>query len=242
MITPETLLEIRSLYGLSQSDFARKLRISRELLNKMEKGRFPVSKRTAERIKTFGEQHSKSDFSQEVNFLGKASQAGDRPFGTYHEQRLVTKNAPTHLSVPLVAIKAQAGYIKAFEQVDYIDTLDQYSLPPGVNPAGAVWRYFEIDGDSMEPTLHAGDLVLATMVPAEDWNDIRNLSVYIIHTADQLLIKRVYRKSAEEWVLVSDNDTYSQVTLRVEHVKEIWIFRRHIRAVLPAPKEFPISC
>ena len=111
------------------------------------------------------------------------------------------KNSSAAYLVPLVGIKAQAGYVKGFEQVDFMDTLEQYSLPPGVNPIGAVWRYFEIDGDSMEPTLNSGDVVLATMVPAEDWSDIKNFSVYVILTADQLLIKKLYKISD---VLISD--------------------------------------
>jgi phage repressor protein C with HTH and peptisase S24 domain len=144
--------------------------------------------------------------------------------------------------VPLVAIKAQAGYIKGYEQVDFMDGLEKYSLPPGINPTGAVWRYFEIDGDSMEPTLSAGDVVLATMVPVEDWNDIKNFSVYIILTADQLLIKRLYRKTATEWVMISDNEeAYPQVLLKVEDVKQLWLFRRHIRSKLAPPKEFKIT-
>jgi len=123
-----------------------------------------------------------------------------------------------------------------------MDKLEKYSLPPGVKPAGAIWRYFEIDGDSMEPTLSAGDVVLATMVPAEDWHDIRNFCVYIIHTADQLLIKRIYRKSDTQWVLISDNEeTNPQVLLQVADVKQLWLFRRHIRSKVPQPREFRIT-
>ena len=111
-----------------------------------------------------------------------------------------------------------------------------------MNPVGAVWRYFEIVGDSMEPTLSAGDLVLATMVPVEDWRDLKDFCVYIIHTADQLLIKRIYKKSDTEWVLISDNeDLYGQVVLKVEDVKQLWLFRRHIRSKVPQPKEFKIT-
>jgi phage repressor protein C with HTH and peptisase S24 domain len=66
--------------------------------------------------------------------------------------------------------------------------------------------------------------------------------VYIILTADQLLIKRLYRKTATEWVMISDNEeAYPQVLLKVEDVKQIWLFRRHIRSKLAPPKEFKIT-
>jgi phage repressor protein C with HTH and peptisase S24 domain len=94
----------------------------------------------------------------------------------------------------------------------------------------------------MEPTLSAGDVVLATMVPVEDWNDIKNFSVYIILTHDQLLIKRLYQKSRTEWVMISDNEeAYPQVLLPTEDVKQLWLFRRHIRSRIPQPKEFRIT-
>jgi phage repressor protein C with HTH and peptisase S24 domain len=137
----------------------------------------------------------------------------------------------------MVGIKAQAGYIKGYEQVDYVEALEQYSLPPGVNPTGAIWRYFEVEGESMEPTLYAGDVILASMLPHEDWNDIRNFCVYVILTEDQLLVKRVYRKSATEWILISDNEVYfPQLPIDITKIKQVWTFRRHIRSRLPQPK------
>ena len=183
-------------------------------------------------------------FSGDVNILGKSSQPDEKRRSglPFRQQLLQEKNEPAPYLVPLVGIKAQAGYVKGFEQVDYMDTLEQYSLPPGVNPIGAVWRYFEVDGDSMEPTFSPGDVVLATMVPHEDWNDIKNFCVYVILTADQLLIKRLFRKSATEWVLISDNEEVApQVVLKTEDIRQLWFLRRHIRSKVPQPKEFKIT-
>ena len=125
--------------------------------------------------------------------------------------------------------------------MDYVDTMEQYSLPPGVNPTGAIWRYFEVDGESMEPTLYSGDVILASMLPHEDWNDIRNYCVYVILTEDQLLVKRVYRKSAAEWILISDNEaSFPQLPIDITKIKQVWTFRRHIRSRLPQ-KDFKIT-
>ena len=243
MFEPHNLLEIRKLTGMNQSDFARELKMSRESINKIERGKSPVSKRTTSRLKSLLERYSLNDLSHDVNILGKTSQKESKHSNQqYLLQRREQKNIDAPFLVSLVAIKAQAGYIKGYEQVDYMDTLEKYSLPPGVNPTGAVWRYFEIDGDSMEPTLSSGDVVLATMVPVEDWNDIKNFSVYIILTHDQLLIKRLYQKSKTEWVMISDNEeAYPQVLLPTEDVKQLWLFRRQIRSRIPQPKEFKIT-
>ena len=243
MFEPHNLLEIRRLTGMNQSDFARELKMSRESINKIERGKSPVSKRTTSRLKSLLERYSLNDLSHDVNILGKTSQKESKHSNQqYLLQRREQKNIDAPFLVSLVAIKAQAGYIKGYEQVDYMDTLEKYSLPPGINSTGAVWRYFEIDGDSMEPTLSSGDVVLATMVPVEDWNDIKNFSVYIILTHDQLLIKRLYQKSKTEWVMISDNEeAYPQVLLPTEDVKQLWLFRRQIRSRIPQPKEFKIT-
>lgn len=244
MIEAHNLLEIRNLYNLSQEDLAKNIGRTRELVNKMERGRAPISNPTWKRIQNYLSTLNKFDFSHDVNFLGKASQTPDRSkiHMPYFLERREQKKESVSLKVPLVGIKAQAGYIKGFEHVDYMDTLDKYSLPPGVNPLGAVWSYFEVDGESMEPTLYAGDVILASMLPQEDWADIKNFCIYILLTADQLLVKRVYRKNNEEWVLLSDNEDVSpQVLVPISSIKQVWTFRRHIRSKVPQPKEFKIA-
>jgi phage repressor protein C with HTH and peptisase S24 domain len=237
------LLEIRELLGLSQEDLARRIGYSREVVNKVEKGKMKASRWFGEAVQNLLASWEKPAFSPDVNILGKVVKKSPAPpDGNYLEGRRERKFEQAPLQVPLVGIKAVAGYVKGYEQVDYLDTLEKYTLPPGVNGAGAIWRYFEIDGDSMEPTLSTGDVVLATMVPPEDWTDIKNFCVYIIHTADQLLIKRLYQKSAEEWVMISDNEeAYPQVLLRREDVLQLWMLRRHIRSRAPLPRDVKIT-
>lgn len=164
------------------------------------------------------------------------------PSRDYIQKRRDQKNTVTPILVPLVPVKAQAGYVKSFDQVMFLETLERFALPPGVDHRGAAWRYFEIEGDSMEPTFQSGDVILASMVPQEDWQDVRNFYTYVILTDESLYIKRVYRKSSKNWVLISDNEKhYNQVLLPVEQVKELWVFRRHIDSKAPPPKKFEIK-
>jgi transcriptional regulator with XRE-family HTH domain len=241
MLNAHKLIEIRKSFGLNQEDFGRKIGYSREVVSKVENGKMEPSKWFIDAVLRFRNDNQFSSDRHDVKILGKFSH-GQKDHRPYFEQRQEQKNIPSEFLVPLVGIKAQAGYVKGYEQADYLETLDKYSLPPGVNPTGAVWRYFEIDGDSMEPSLSAGDVVLATMVPVEDWSDLKNFCVYVIHTNDQLLIKRIYRKSDKEWLLISDNEeTNPQVPLKLEDIKQVWMFRRQIRSKIPQPKEFQIT-
>lgn len=225
MLDSYNIQEIRELYGLSQEAFARSIGFSRELVNKVEKGRMKPSRKLLQAVQDYAFSHRAGQFSHDVNILGKAS-SGE----AFMKQRLKEKNTHLAQEVPLVNIKAQAGYVKGYEEVDYIETLEKYTLPPGVNGAGAIWRYFEIEGDSMEPTLSAGDHILATMVPAEDWGEIKEDNVYIIHTTDQLLVKRLKRVSDKQIRMISDNKQYPAVTLEIENIRQLWMFRRHIRS------------
>jgi phage repressor protein C with HTH and peptisase S24 domain len=236
--------DIRQLYNLTQEEFAIALGLTRELINKMEKGRLPISKSTTILLQQFVQRRQSEQFSHELEFIGSSqplNKSEKQSYTPYHLQRREQKNITTDHVVPLVAQKAHAGYIKSYDQVDYIDSLEKYSLPPGVNPTGAVWSYFEIDGDSMEPTLASGDIILASMLPVEDWEEIRNFYTYVILTTENLLVKRIYRKSSTEWILLSDNEEAApQVILDVSHVKQVWVFRRHIRSKAPVPKQFQI--
>jgi phage repressor protein C with HTH and peptisase S24 domain len=232
MSSPINIKNIRQLYNLTQEEFALALGITRELVNKMEKGKSGVSKATRLLIQKFLEERKSEENSHEMTFLGIPSQREVRRADPmpYFQERRDQKQTPKMVLVPLVGIKAQAGYIKGYEHVDYMDTLEKYSLPPGVNGAGAVWSYFEVDGDSMEPTFSPSDMILASMLPQEDWNDIKNNCVYIILTNDQLIVKRVQKIDQSTWKLISDNSAYPQVEITTETIKQVWTFRRHITA------------
>lgn len=147
------------------------------------------------------------------------------------EQRRNNKLNDDPYLVPFVDIPAQAGYTKAYQQRDYIATLKKYPILPNVDPAGAVWRYFQVDGDSMEPEILAGDALLCSQVPHEDWFEIKDMHTHVVVTDDQLLIKDVHPVEDEkEFWLLSQNPAYDAILLKAEVVRQIWVMRRHIRS------------
>lgn len=159
------------------------------------------------------------------------------------EKRRSQKNhKPEVQTAPLVPVKAQAGYVRAIDQSTFIDTLEQYALPPGVNPHGAIWRYWEVEGESMEPAFHGGDIILTSQVHQMDWENLRNFYLYVIVTNDRVLFKRIYCKNQLEWVLISENEEhFPQQILPVEYIKEVWVFRRSIMSNAPPTKKFEIK-
>jgi phage repressor protein C with HTH and peptisase S24 domain len=242
MLDSHKLMEIRRSLGLNQEEFGRKIGYSREVVSKVENGKMEPSRWFVEAVLNFQNDSILQGINQDVKNIGNISQKPRKVTEPFYRHINTLKNRESEYLVPLVGIKAQAGYVKGFEQTDFIDTLEKYSLPPGVNPKGLEWSYFEVDGDSMEPTLSAGDILLTSLLPHEDWNEVKNFSVYVILTEEQLLVKRVYRKNESEWVLISDNtETNPQVSIELANVKQVWTLRRHIRSKLPPPKEIKIT-
>lgn len=161
---------------------------------------------------------------------------------SYIENRRAKKSAHEPFTAPFFPVKAQAGYVKAYDQTVYVDALEQYALPPGVNPQGAIWRYWEVDGESMEPEFHKGDVILTSQVPQMDWENIRNFYLYVLVTEDTVCFKRVFCKNEREWVLISVNeDIYPQKLINVEEIKEVWVFRRQILSKAPTSKIYEIK-
>lgn len=158
------------------------------------------------------------------------------------EQRRNKKLATGPYMVPFFPIKAQAGYVKAIDQEVYLDTLEKFALPPGVQPGGASFAYWEIQGDSMEDTFFENDIILTSEVHQMDWDNLRNFYVYVIVTYDGILIKRVHTQSPTRWVLISDNEEkYDQQHVEVESIKQLWIYRKTWATRAKPPKMFEIK-
>lgn len=70
-------------------------------------------------------------------------------------------------------------------------------------------RLFTVDGDSMEPTLHNGDLVMVN----QKLTDISSGQIYLLRFENELMIKRLERRPAGEILIRSDNPTYDPITI-----------------------------
>lgn len=215
---------------------------TRTYISDLLSGTKPINENVVERFKVYLNVNPEFLKGEEVEmFLEKSNKSNS---SNYQQERLARKN---HISnkpfmVPLVPVKAQAGYVRAIDQSRFIDTLEEYAMPPGVNPVGAIWRYWEVEGESMEPAFKSGDIILTSQVHQMDWENMRNFYLYVIVTDEKVLFKRIYAKNQLEWVLISENEeNYPQQLLPVEYIKEVWVFRRHIVNHAPPTKIFEIK-
>lgn len=92
----------------------------------------------------------------------------------------------------------------------------------GCGPGGLVLEIAA--GDSMEPNICDGDLLL---VDAAD-QTFRNFGIYVIEAWGERLVKRVQRKFDGSLVLISDNGVYQPEAISPELAKELHVVGRVI--------------
>lgn len=139
--------------------------------------------------------------------------------------------------VPLVPVKARAGYLIGYGDIEYMGKLPVYSFP---NLRPATYRVFEVDGNSMFSCLADKDRVLARWANATEINNDR---VYVLVTANEgILIKRCLNKVSEGVIICkSDNNykgEYPNIVLEVNQILECWYVQERLTKQLPNPNDF----
>lgn len=122
-------------------------------------------------------------------------------------------------NITLVPERAMAGYALEYQDSEYLESLQKFSVP---GMAGELIA-FEINGDSMTPTITSGDIVICA--PLERGDPLRDNHVYVIVT-DVVVAKRIQQIRNENEVyalrLISDNHSvYQPYETPLEDVRQI---------------------
>ncbi|WP_158537169.1 S24 family peptidase [Humitalea rosea] len=133
--------------------------------------------------------------------------------GPMHERDLEAPTAqpPAHEAAAIHVIPRYAARASAGAGNPHPEEVELLGLPfpeiwirqvIGRSPHGLV--IVDAAGDSMEPTISDGDLLLLDTAA----RDLRNGRIYVIETAGNLLVKRVQLRIDGSIILVSDNPNY----------------------------------
>lgn len=138
-------------------------------------------------------------------------------------------------NVILVPVTAAASYVRGYADPIYIGQMPGFSFP-GL-PRGITMRAFEVEGDSMFPTVSPGDIAVCSFV--EDWNHIKEGYVHVIVAEDGVYCKRLRNHIKVNGTVqcISDNLFYTPYDLHTSVINEIWQVRRLVTAQLPAPND-----
>ena len=125
-------------------------------------------------------------------------------------------NIPVHAA----SLAAGAGAENGAEPIiDYLSFRRDWLRRIGVVPSNAVMA--RVEGDSMEPTIWAGDMVLIDRakkeVPVRKGNAKKGRSpVYAILDDGHARVKRIERPAEDQILLLSDNPDYSPEFAKIE--------------------------
>ncbi|MDL2316278.1 LexA family transcriptional regulator [Desulfovibrio sp. OttesenSCG-928-A18] len=70
-------------------------------------------------------------------------------------------------------------------------------------------RLFKIDGDSMEPTLHHGDMIMINLRQTH----ISSGAIYLLRLEGELMVKRLENRPGGLLLIRSDNPAYDDITI-----------------------------
>ncbi len=134
-----------------------------------------------------------------------------------------------------VPIRAQAGYALAYDKKAYEHDLTPYSLPILQN---GLFRSFDVEGDSMEPTFSNHDIVVCKQIPKPEM--MRPGHCYVVVMDDNVLVKRILkqiRPNDRTLLLHSDNQAYAPFEMATSDIKELWLVRARLSTDIPSSEQ-----
>lgn len=125
--------------------------------------------------------------------------------------------------IEIVPHKARAGYLTGYADPEFIENLQQISLPflgPGKH------RAFPVGGDSMPPH-NDSSFIVGKYV--ENLGEIKKDKTYILITLSEgITYKRLGGKNADSITVEPDNIIYNPYEIRLSDIIEIWEYVAHI--------------
>ena len=125
--------------------------------------------------------------------------------------------------IEIVPHKARAGYLTGYADAEFIENLQQISLPflgPGK------MRAFPISGDSMPPHTDTSFIIGKYI---ENLGEIKKDKTYILVTLNEgITYKRLSSKNADSILVEPDNIIYTPYEIKLSEILEIWEYVAHM--------------
>ncbi|PIF44886.1 phage repressor protein C with HTH and peptisase S24 domain [Chryseobacterium sp. 52] len=157
---------------------------------------------------------------------------------THRTPQIVTIDSHSQDNIALVPQTLKAGYLSGYNDPNFIKKLPSYRMP-GLN--NGVFRMFEVEGNSMFPTLPNKSYVVGQFV--DNWETgIKDNQIYAIisNEIEDGLIKRCTNriKKYNNLICKSDNRrNFPTQNIEPSSIKEIWEIKLHLNFQLPDPAD-----
>ena len=207
MFSNNRLKSLRTERKISQTAVAEHLGVTRAAYNSWEKGKYVPNKKNLEELASYFKVET-TYFESEYEIVNKYLQLND-----INQKKLLTIANELYISQLYkyqVHAKLSAGLGNFYyEDYDFDTVYFDKDIPYGI----ASW----IDGDSMEPKYHSGDVALIKKT-GYDFDGL----VYAVVYNEETYIKKVFLE--ENTVrLVSINDSYKDIIAPIEEVHIVGI-------------------
>lgn len=165
--------------------------------------------------------------------------SGEGPMFFQEEEPVIVKQDKiVYMSAP-----AYAGSIDQFHELLTEEDVVKFSIP-GYQDNFGDHRCFDVRGDSMEPTLTQGDMIICSRIPANNrYSCIKDMHVYVVITQTDIMVKRVVNQidSNASIKLISDNDFYEDRVLPAEQIRELWRVNLKLSQFMSDPNQGGVS-
>ncbi len=221
MYLSQNIRYLRKQLGFTQSDLAQRLGLKRPIVGAYEEGRAEPRLQTLQMMAEFFaysiDQLLNTDLSTGVSSAdasGKALRILPIAIDANTQEERVT----------LVPVKAAAGYLNGFGDLDYVSSLPNFSMPFPELPADRTYRVFQIEGDSMLPIPSKSYVISEYM---QDWTNLKSDERYVFLTKDDGIVFKRVRPIPEkrQYELISDNPDFKPYTIKQSQVLEVWKVR-----------------
>ena len=214
-------LVLRELH-VKESDFCKSLNVSPGFISGMRKSMQP------DKIKSIAILYPQINtawlLTGEGEMLREITEA--KPLGT----AVSSNDLATEL--PYIPVAATASFVDTF--YDYPDnyTPDTYPVIPrnGEKLSAEEYAVFEVEGESMLPSLRPGSLILAKRIPEQKW-DHDAAGVVVVVYGKSIVIKRVKDNrlfGTNTLTLTSDNARFGDLPLTRPEIRAIYRAKRII--------------
>lgn len=232
---PKNIKYLRDLKNLSQENLAEELGVHRSRIAAHESNRTEPNVKMLLALSEFFKVPIDAILKNDLTKLNGQS------FIELGNQRIlfpITVDIDNEDLIEIVPIKASAGYLSGYDDPEYIEQLQKIKLP--FLPTGK-HRAFPIKGDSMLP-MKDGAFVIGRFV--EDRTEIKTGKTYILLTLnDGMVYKRVLNNIDfnNSLLLMSDNKVYSDYSVPINEVLELWEFTCSINTQEYSEEELKLS-